>query len=131
VRGNISNTGHSVILKIDNSPFPEENEEENPDMPDERRLAKETNNNINRDEDPFRGTVALHKPVNITGGPLTYSYQVEEIHIHYGTREGIGSEHTINGYAFPAEVLTLFFDSLILVKYTETEYTYLILSIYL
>ena len=43
-------------------------------------------------------------PVNITGGPLVYSYQVEEVHIHFGSTTNVGSEHKIDGYAFPAEV---------------------------
>lgn len=42
--------------------------------------------------------------VNITGGPLSYRYQFHEIHIHYGMRDDAGSEHTVDGYAFPAEV---------------------------
>lgn len=42
--------------------------------------------------------------VNITGGPLSYRYQFHEIHIHYGMRDEAGSEHTVDGYAFPAEV---------------------------
>lgn len=43
--------------------------------------------------------------INITGGPLSYKYQVYEIHIHYGQQDEMGSEHSINGYSFPAEVL--------------------------
>lgn len=46
----------------------------------------------------------LH-PVNISGGPLSYRYQFHEIHIHYGLHDREGSEHTIDGYAFPAEVI--------------------------
>lgn len=42
--------------------------------------------------------------INITGGPLSYKYQVYEIHVHYGQQDEMGSEHSINGYAFPAEV---------------------------
>jgi len=42
--------------------------------------------------------------VNITGGPLAYRYQFEEIYIHYGTENHQGSEHHIHGYSFPAEV---------------------------
>lgn len=42
--------------------------------------------------------------VNMTGGPLSYRYQFHEIHIHYGLRDDGGSEHTVDGYAFPAEV---------------------------
>lgn len=43
--------------------------------------------------------------INITGGPLSYKYQVYEIHIHYGQQDDMGSEHSINGYSFPAEVI--------------------------
>lgn len=46
--------------------------------------------------------------VNITGGPLAYRYQFEEFYIHYGSSDHSGSEHTISGYAFPAEVRTYF-----------------------
>jgi hypothetical protein len=42
--------------------------------------------------------------VNITGGPLAYRYQFEEIYIHYGAENHQGSEHRIHGHAFPAEV---------------------------
>lgn len=42
--------------------------------------------------------------VNISGGPLAYRYQFEEIYIHYGTDNQQGSEHSIHGYSFPAEV---------------------------
>lgn len=46
--------------------------------------------------------------INVTGGPLSYKYQFHEIHIHYGLHDQFGSEHSINGYAFPAEVSILF-----------------------
>lgn len=42
--------------------------------------------------------------VNISGGPLAYRYQFEEIYIHYGTENSRGSEHFIQGYSFPGEV---------------------------
>nr|CAD7427916.1 unnamed protein product [Timema monikensis] len=42
--------------------------------------------------------------INVTGGPLSYKYQFQEIHVHYGLHNEVGSEHSINGYAFPAEV---------------------------
>lgn len=42
--------------------------------------------------------------VNISGGPLAYRYQFEEIYIHYGTENRQGSEHQIYGYTFPAEI---------------------------
>ncbi|CAG0920577.1 unnamed protein product [Notodromas monacha] len=126
VGGNITNTGHSVILKIDNVPLAADEEDSGSDGVDKQNydpsqsspdfesdgMARNMQQHrsalaagVNREEDPFRGALPVHKPVNITGGPLTYSYQVEEIHLHYGTRESIGSEHTINGRAFPAEGL--------------------------
>lgn len=46
--------------------------------------------------------------INVTGGPLSYKYQFQEIHVHYGLHDQFGSEHSINGYAFPAEVSTHF-----------------------
>lgn len=44
--------------------------------------------------------------VNISGGPLAYPYQFEDIYIHYGTENNQGSEHQIHGYTFPGEVST-------------------------
>lgn len=42
--------------------------------------------------------------VNISGGPLAYRYQFEEIYLHYGMENTQGSEHHIHGYTFPGEV---------------------------
>ncbi|XP_047358161.1 carbonic anhydrase-related protein 10-like isoform X1 [Vespa velutina] len=50
-------------------------------------------------------------PVNISGGPLSYRYQFHEIHLHFGLEEHIGSEHTIDGHAFPAELQIFGFNS--------------------
>ncbi|XP_043275511.1 carbonic anhydrase-related protein 10 isoform X2 [Venturia canescens] len=52
----------------------------------------------------------LH-PVNISGGPLSYRYQFHEIHLHYGQHDRLGSEHTVDGYAFPAEIQIYGFNS--------------------
>lgn len=52
----------------------------------------------------FRVDKDTKQHVNISGGPLAYRYQFEEIYIHYGTENQQGSEHHINGYSFPAEV---------------------------
>lgn len=46
-------------------------------------------------------------PVNLTGGPLSYRYRFQEIHIHYGLHDQFGSEHSVQGYTFPAEVNSL------------------------
>lgn len=42
--------------------------------------------------------------VNISGGPLSYRYQFHEIHLHFGLDDKSGSEHTVDGHAFPAEL---------------------------
>ena len=42
--------------------------------------------------------------VNITGGPLVYKYRFQELYIHFGRDDSLGSEHQINGNTFPAEV---------------------------
>jgi len=42
--------------------------------------------------------------VNITGGPLSYQYRITEILLHFGSISSLGSEHTIAGLSFPAEV---------------------------
>lgn len=47
-------------------------------------------------------------PVNISGGPLSYRYQFHEIHLHFGLDDRTGSEHTVDGHAFPAEVSVLY-----------------------
>jgi len=47
-------------------------------------------------------------PVNLTGGPLSYRYRFHEIHIHYGLHDQFGSEHSVEGYTFPAEVREFF-----------------------
>ncbi|XP_063228245.1 carbonic anhydrase-related protein 10 isoform X2 [Bacillus rossius redtenbacheri] len=52
----------------------------------------------------FRVDKDTKNHVNITGGPLAYRYQFEEIYIHYGTENLQGSEHRIQGYSFPAEI---------------------------
>ena len=40
----------------------------------------------------------------IFGGPLAFSYQLLQLHFHWGRRNGRGSEHTINGEKFPMEM---------------------------
>ncbi|RZC31939.1 carbonic anhydrase-related protein 10, partial [Asbolus verrucosus] len=52
----------------------------------------------------FRVDKDTKQHVNISGGPLAYRYQFEEIYIHYGVENQQGSEHHIHGYSFPAEL---------------------------
>ncbi|XP_037071230.1 carbonic anhydrase-related protein 10-like, partial [Pollicipes pollicipes] len=49
--------------------------------------------------------------VNITGASLSYSYQLEEAHIHFGMKNTDGSEHQISGRAFPAEIQLVGFNA--------------------
>ncbi|XP_064116337.1 carbonic anhydrase-related protein 10-like [Macrobrachium nipponense] len=42
--------------------------------------------------------------VNLSGGPLSYTYSVSHLRLHFGERDSQGSEHTIANYAFPAEL---------------------------
>ncbi|KAG8181162.1 hypothetical protein JTE90_004473 [Oedothorax gibbosus] len=45
--------------------------------------------------------------VSIQGGPLSYSYRAHSLLLHYGRTDDKGSEHTIAGHAFPAELQIL------------------------
>ena len=45
-----------------------------------------------------------HPTINITGGPLQYTYRFTEIFLHWGSRDKAGSEHSINHHSFPAEL---------------------------
>ncbi|XP_049861273.1 carbonic anhydrase-related protein 10 [Schistocerca gregaria] len=57
--------------------------------------------------------------VNVSGGPLSYKYQFHEIHVHYGQHDDSGSEHNINGYAFPAEIQIFGFNSQLYSNFSE------------
>ncbi|XP_059485207.1 carbonic anhydrase-related protein 10-like isoform X2 [Neocloeon triangulifer] len=51
------------------------------------------------------------RAVNVTGGPLSYKYQFQELHLHWGLHDGSGSEHWVSGSPFPAEIQLLGFNS--------------------
>ena len=42
--------------------------------------------------------------VNISHGPLSYTYTVQYIKIHFGGNDGFGTEHMFSGSQFDAEV---------------------------
>ena len=48
----------------------------------------------------------LHLPVPglLTGGPLEGQYGLVQAHAHWGAGPGTGSEHTLDGRAFEAEL---------------------------
>ncbi|KAK2723258.1 hypothetical protein QYM36_001802 [Artemia franciscana] len=41
---------------------------------------------------------------SLSGGPLEEKYEIVQFHCHWGHDESCGSEHTVDGEAFPAEV---------------------------
>ena len=40
----------------------------------------------------------------ISGGPLDGEYQFAQLHFHWGSDNGKGSEHTVDGSSFPLEM---------------------------
>jgi len=40
----------------------------------------------------------------LTGGPLQHKYRLAQFHCHWGKDCNVGSEHTVNGKSYPAEV---------------------------
>ncbi|CAH2319342.1 carbonic anhydrase-related 10-like, partial [Pelobates cultripes] len=44
-------------------------------------------------------------PVNISGGPLLYTHRLEEVMLHFGSENGIGSEHLMNKESTAGEFL--------------------------
>jgi len=60
--------------------------------------------NTGRDLRVIVDDLSLGHSVNITGGPLSYQYRITEISLHFGSISSLGSEHTVAGVSFPAEV---------------------------
>ncbi|CAH1776302.1 unnamed protein product [Owenia fusiformis] len=59
--------------------------------------------------------------INITKGPLSYMYRVIDITIHFGSSDDLGSDHTIEGKSFPAEIQLTAFNSDIYANFTSAE----------
>ncbi|KAL2101295.1 hypothetical protein ACEWY4_003056 [Coilia grayii] len=57
--------------------------------------------------------------VNISGGPLSYSYRLEEIRLHFGSEDNQGSEHLLNGQPFPGEVQLIHYNHDLYLNYSE------------
>jgi len=41
---------------------------------------------------------------SLSGGPLGEKFELQQMHAHWGTQEGVGSEHIFNGEAFDGEL---------------------------
>uniref|UniRef100_A0A668AHH4 Carbonic anhydrase 10 n=1 Tax=Myripristis murdjan TaxID=586833 RepID=A0A668AHH4_9TELE len=57
--------------------------------------------------------------VNISGGPLGYSYRLEEVRLHFGSEDAQGSEHLLNGQGFPGEVQLIHYNQDLYANYSE------------
>ncbi|XP_063063036.1 carbonic anhydrase-like [Engraulis encrasicolus] len=40
----------------------------------------------------------------LTGGPISGTYRLKQFHFHWGSSDGHGSEHTVQGTKYPAEL---------------------------
>ena len=60
-------------------------------------------------------TVQLNSPENVTaqisGGGLGATYQFAQLHFHWGNTKDVGSEHTLDGQAYPLELHLVHFNT--------------------
>ena len=63
----------------------------------------------------------VNKSVYISGGPLSYEYRLKEMVLHYGRENDRGSEHTISGHQFPAEIQLYLFNSQLYPNWTAAQ----------
>ncbi|XP_038070181.1 carbonic anhydrase 1-like [Patiria miniata] len=47
---------------------------------------------------------AQSSDTNLSGGPLLHNYRLAQFHCHWGSKDGQGSEHTIDGKHYDAEL---------------------------
>ncbi|XP_070502301.1 carbonic anhydrase-related protein 10 [Chironomus tepperi] len=106
ISGTIANTGHSVIFTVDND------------------TIYNSYGNINSMSSSSLNNMQISNqiPVNLTGGPLSYRYRFHEIHIHYGLHDQFGSEHSVEGYTFPAEIQIFGYNSQLYTNYSDAVY---------
>ena len=48
--------------------------------------------------------VVTGEELQISGGSLPYTYQLDEYHFHWGADSTVGSEHAVDGSHYPLEV---------------------------
>ena len=49
-------------------------------------------------------THSLGSGYQLSGGPLLHKYQFKQFHFHWGATDDVGSEHRLNGKAYPGEL---------------------------
>ncbi|KAK4882422.1 hypothetical protein RN001_005741 [Aquatica leii] len=59
---------------------------------------------INNTGSSFSLTVKHKWPLEISSGVLDVPYKFDQLHFHWGDHNGIGSEHTIDGFTYPLEM---------------------------
>ncbi|CAL4154358.1 unnamed protein product, partial [Meganyctiphanes norvegica] len=115
VVGIVNNTGHSVVFTVKESKEPENKVGVvNAVMigPTGRRPILE------QQEERIHPHI---KPVNISGGPLSYRYKVHQVQLHFGSQDHMGSEHSVNGTQFPAEVQIYGYNSQLFNNFSEAQ----------
>lgn len=60
-------------------------------------------------------------PVNITLGPLSYKYRVSQLKLHFGGKNGYGSEHSVNGEFFDGEMHVLAYNADIYSNFSQAK----------
>ncbi|XP_015784735.1 carbonic anhydrase-related protein 10-like [Tetranychus urticae] len=95
VSGILENNGHGIIFRV----------QEQSEVRVEDNLVEESSVHI--EAPPNR----IQLSVNITGGPLSYSYTFSAIYLHFGRTDNHGSEHSIGGLTFPAELQIIGYNS--------------------
>ncbi len=65
--------------------------------------------------------VSSNRTVILSGGPLSYQYTLKEIILHYGREDDRGSEHTISGHQFPAEIQLYAFNSQLYANWSAAQ----------
>ena len=65
-------------------------------------------------------TDGLNSNITLSGGKLLYDdYTFAQFHYHWGNATHGGSEHTVDGKRYPAEVGTLFYNNIPNAPYTS------------
>nr|KAG5709279.1 hypothetical protein BaRGS_018031 [Batillaria attramentaria] len=75
-----------------------------------------TGNDITYQVDP-----KFDPPYLMSGGPLSYTYRVQYVKLHFGRVDQIGSEHTVGGRPFPLELQFLAYNHDIYSNFTEAS----------